>query len=148
MNTFDLHFHSTYSDGKLSVSELAKIIRSKKIKVCSLTDHNTVDGIREFEANLQGSGVRVIPGVELTAKYVNNEVHILAYDFDVDQAMEIVKERNEIVRAQKIEEMRQAIHLSQKEGFKINPNLIPSEKQPVTLTTALDICANSYNQKS
>lgn len=147
MVKFDLHFHSTYSDGKLSVPELAAIIKLEKLKFCSLADHDSIDGIRELEASLDGSGVKVIASVELTAKYNDNEVHILAYDFDINGAAEVVRERNELVRRQKIEEMKNAIYLSRREGFEITDGLTPSEKQPVTLTTALDICANRFNQK-
>ena len=147
MEKFDLHFHSTNSDGKLSVPELAAIIKHKKLKFCSLADHDSVDGIRELETSLDGSGVKVIASVELTAKHDDNEVHILAYDFDIDEAAEIVRERNELVQRQKIEEMKRAIYLSRREGFEITGGLAPFEKQPVTLTTALDICANRFNQK-
>ena len=146
MTKFDLHFHSTYSDGKLSVPELAAIIKHEKLKFCALVDHNSIDGIRELETCLDGSGVKVIAGIELTAKYNEDEVHILAYDFDIDEVAEIVRERNDFVRHQKIEEMKRAIHLSHKEGFEITDGLIPSEKQPVSLTIALDICANRFNQ--
>src|SRR3989339_206516 len=123
MNKFDFHFHSTHSDGKLSVQELAEIIKTKKLSLCSLTDHNTVDGIREFETYLDGSGVKVIPGVELTTKYNEDEVHILAFDFDVDVVAKILKERNELVRRQKIEEMKKAIELYRKEGLEITDRL-------------------------
>ncbi len=147
MNNFDLHFHSTYSDGKLSVPELAVIIKREKLKFCSLVDHNSVAGVRELEECLYDSGIKVISGVELTAKYNEDEVHVLAYDFDIDIVAEIVKERNDLVRQQKIAEMKEAIDLSRKEGLEITNKLSPSEKQPVTLTTALDICAKEFNQE-
>lgn len=146
MAKFDLHFHSNHSDGKLSVPELAEIIKREKLEFCALVDHNSVDGIRELEKCFIGSGVKVIPGVELTAKYNEDEVHILAYDFNTDIVAEILKERNELVRCQKIEEMKTAIQLSRREGFEITNGLVPSEKQPVSLTIALDICANRFNQ--
>lgn len=143
---FDLHFHSTHSDGKRTVPELAVIIREKKLTFCALTDHNTIDGIRELQASISGDATRVIPGVELTAKHHDNEVHVLAYDFDIDQADKILKERNEIVRNQKRDEMALAIHLSRDTGLKVTENLQPTEKQPVSLTIALDICAERFNQ--
>ena len=146
MIKLDLHFHSTYSDGKLSVPELAAIIKQEKLNYCALVDHNNIDGIRELEKCLASSGVIVIHGVELTAKYGKDEVHVLAYDFDINAAYKVVSERNELVRSQKIEEMKLAIELSQKEGLVITEGLAPLEKQPVTLTTALDICAKPVNQ--
>ena len=146
MDSFDLHFHSTYSDGKKTVAELAKEIKKQKLKYCALTDHNTVDGIRELKAGLVKSGIQVIHGVELTTKYGDDEVHVLAYDFDIDAAAKVVRERNELVRVQKLEEMTSAIALSVAEGFEVTAGLVPVEKQPVTLTLALDICARASNQ--
>lgn len=146
MSRFDLHLHSNCSDGKLSVSEIALIIKEKKLEYCALADHNSVAGIQELTEILKGSGIKVIPATELTAKQNDNEVHILAYDFSIESAAEIIKERNEIVRLQKIEEMKVAIKLSREAGFEVSDSLNPSEKQPVSLTVALDICSNSANQ--
>ena len=143
---FDLHFHSLHSDGKLAVPELAAIIKEKKLAYCALADHNTVDGIRELMKYFAGTETRVIPATELTAKYKDNEVHILAYDFDISVATEILTERNEIVSRKKVEEMEASLNLCQKEGLLVADNLASSEKQPVSFTVALDICANSSNQ--
>lgn len=146
MGKIDLHFHSTYSDGKLSVPEIAAIIRQKKLEYCALADHNTVDGIRELIRCLDGSSVTVIPATEITTKYKDNEVHILAYDFDVDVVAEILHERNITIRKEKQLEMEVSIRLSRKEGLEVTDGLTPNEKQPVTLTVALDICAKRANQ--
>jgi 3',5'-nucleoside bisphosphate phosphatase len=146
MADFDLHFHSTYSDGIVSVPELAAIVKQKKLKYCALADHDTVDGVNELMKCLDGSGIKVIPATELTAQYQDTMVHILAYDFDIDAVVEIVGERNEIVRRKKVEEMEIAIKLFRSEGLGVTHGLLPSAKQPVGLTIALDICANSSNQ--
>jgi len=147
MPGFDLHFHSTYSDGELSIAELAKIIKDKKFKYCALADHNTVAGVAGLIVELSNTGIKVIPAAELTAKYNDNEVHILAYDFDIKSVAEILKIRNEIVREKKIAEMSAAVELSIKEGFKISDNLEPEEKLPATLLIAVNICENLENQK-
>ncbi|MBU0636962.1 PHP domain-containing protein [Patescibacteria group bacterium] len=146
MSKLDLHLHSTCSDGKLSVSEIALIIKEKKLEYCALADHNSIDGIQELMETLSGSGIKVIPAIELTAKQNDNEVHILAYDFNLELTMEIIKERNEIVRLQKIEEMKVAIKLSHEAGLEVSDDLNPSDKQPVSLTVALDICSSGANQ--
>lgn len=117
------------------------------MEYCSLADHNSVAGIQKLIRALDGSGTKVIPATELTAKYNDNEVHILAYDFNIGLVSEIIKERNVIVRSKKIEEMKITINLSRDAGLEISDDLRPCEKQPVSLTVALDICANSANQK-
>lgn len=146
MPIIDLHFHSAYSDGKLSIQELATLISNNGFKYCSLTDHDSVAGIDELEKCLHGFDVVLIPGVELTALYGENEIHILAYDFDVKVVDEILKERNDLLKKQKIEEMRRAIELFRSEGIKISDNLTPDEKRPVGYTLAKDICRHEPNQ--
>jgi hypothetical protein len=142
----DLHFHSTYSDGECSVSELAKQIKEKGLKYCALTDHNSVVGVQELIEALDGSGIIVIPATELTAEYNDNEIHVLIYDFDIALVAEIIKERDEIVHAQKLVELELSIKLSREAGLEITEGLSLHEKRPVTLTTALDICSSSVNQ--
>jgi len=143
----DLHFHSTYSDGKLSVPELAELIKARGLKYCALTDHDTVAGVIELQKCLEGTDIKVIPGVELTALDGDNEIHVLAYDFDVEVVEKILEERNnDIRRRQKNEEMQKAINLFKQEGIKISDSLIPVAKQPVGRTLAVDICQHEVNQ--
>lgn len=142
----DLHFHSTCSDGKLSVAELAAIIIERKLKYCALTDHDTVEGLKELREQLDGSGTTLINGTEITALYRKNEVHILAYDFDVGAVAAILKDRNDLVWAQKGEEIKEAVRLFRVAGFEVSDDLVPAPKKPVGLTVALDVYNNPKNQ--
>ena len=141
----DLHFHSTYSDGKLSIPELAELIKKSGLKYCALTDHDTIAGISELKKCLHGSNIVVIPGVELTALCGNNEIHILAYNFDIEVVGEVLNKRNKLIKKQKVTEMKKAISLFRKEGLKINNNLNPDEKKPVGYTVAMNICQHQSN---
>lgn len=146
MSIIDLHFHSTYSDGKMSIEELAARIKERELKYCALTDHDTVAGVASLKNYLKDSDVIVIPGVELTALFGENEIHILAYDFDIGFVGKILEERNALVKKQKIEELRQASDLFILNGLQISDNLVPSEKKPVGYTLAIDICSKQFNQ--
>ncbi len=146
MSTVDLHFHSAHSDGKLSVVELATLIKKSGLKYCSLTDHDTVSGVLELEECLRGSGITVIPGVELTTLHQENEIHILAYDFDIETVGDVLQERNDLVQKQKMKEMKNAIDLFRQQGLKVSDGLTPSEKRPVGYTLAVDICKQQENQ--
>ena len=48
----------------------------------SLTDHDTVDGLEEAEAEAGRLGLRFLPGCELSANEPGLSIHILAYGFD------------------------------------------------------------------
>ena len=77
----DLHTHSTASDGQHSPAELVGLAREAGIKVLALTDHDTVDGVGEAEETGRALGVRVVPGIELSAREYNT-FHILGYGID------------------------------------------------------------------
>lgn len=78
--TADLHTHSTASDGQYSPEELVRLAKNHGIEVLALTDHDTIAGVDEAMAAGKALGLRVIRGVELSAKEHPN-FHILGYSF-------------------------------------------------------------------
>lgn len=75
----DFHTHSTESDGKLSPEELVNFAKSINIDIMAITDHDTTNGIHK--ALLAGNkvGIKVIPGMELSTRYNDESIHVLAY---------------------------------------------------------------------
>jgi predicted metal-dependent phosphoesterase TrpH len=61
------------------VSEL----RAKKVVVASLTDHDTIDGVKDFLTQCRKVSIKAVPGVELSAAY-DGVLHILGYRFDAE----------------------------------------------------------------
>ncbi|MDD5348291.1 MAG: PHP domain-containing protein [Candidatus Omnitrophica bacterium] len=82
MKFADLHVHSNCSDGTLSGRELAALAGSSGLAAISLVDHDSVSGIDQAQEAASAIGLEVIPGVELTAEYDGQEIHILGYLID------------------------------------------------------------------
>lgn len=89
MKYIDLHVHSTASDGSVRPSELVNMAIEKNLSAFALTDHDTVDGIDEAcnEASKINSAsgleiIKVIPGIELSAEYKGQDIHILGLNLD------------------------------------------------------------------
>lgn len=80
MKFIDMHTHSTFSDGVYSPSRLVDYAIEKGLSGIAITDHDTVDGIEEAikRASIYKDFI-IIPGVELSTEYNNEEVHILGY---------------------------------------------------------------------
>ena len=76
MAKFDLHLHSNNSDGSASVKELVDTVVKSGIKIFALTDHDTVNGIKDVEVP---ENTKFIKGVELTCKMQDINCHILGY---------------------------------------------------------------------
>lgn len=83
MAAADLHMHSTASDGQYSPGDLVQMGKEKGLAVLALTDHDTFSGTGEAIAAGQRLGVRVLRGVELSAKEYPN-LHILGYGFSAE----------------------------------------------------------------
>lgn len=79
----DLHMHSTASDGQYKPAQLVKLAKERGVEVMALTDHDTIDGLKEAMKAGEESDICVIPGVELSAAEFDN-LHILGYGFDVN----------------------------------------------------------------
>ena len=81
-NLADLHTHSTCSDGLRSPTQAVEEAVAAGVRVLSLTDHDTVDGIDEAMAAGKEQGIDVVPGTELSAHVNDRELHLLAYFVD------------------------------------------------------------------
>ena len=74
--------HTTASDGRLTPVELVARAAAAGLTTISVTDHDTVAAIDEVTAAGEQSGIRVIPGIEITAIEEGRDVHMLGYLFD------------------------------------------------------------------
>lgn len=83
----DMHTHTNYSDGDLSPQDLIRLATEKGISTLAITDHNTIEGIKHVDRNdslIMDSGIKIVNGIELSAKLANGRMHILGYDIDLD----------------------------------------------------------------
>ncbi len=141
MEYIDLHVHSTASDGSMTPSELVAYAIQKNLFAFALTDHDTVDGINEAilavnqanekrtnnctksnddSANI--SPLIFIPGIELSAEYNGQDIHILGLNIDYKNKDFLEKvhyyrnlrEQRNVKMVAKLQEL----------GFDITPELI------------------------
>lgn len=75
----ELHCHSSASDGALGPADLIAYAHKAEVGVLALTDHDTIAGHAEALASGARIGVRVIPGIEISALSKHGEIHVLGY---------------------------------------------------------------------
>ncbi|MHA2192839.1 MAG: PHP domain-containing protein [Candidatus Thorarchaeota archaeon] len=75
----DLHTHSALSDGTDSPTDLVRLADELKLGGIALTDHDTIMGLREFMEARASSDLQRVPGLELSADFGDQEVHIIGY---------------------------------------------------------------------
>lgn len=81
---YDLHCHSTASDGLLSPDEVVRRAAGNGVDVLALTDHDDIAGLPLARATAAEVGIGFINGVEISAEWEGTLFHIVGLDFDVD----------------------------------------------------------------
>ena len=81
---FDLHVHTTASDGEFSPSKILDKAKKHGVDTVSITDHDTIDGIKEAIDYSKKININFIPGIELDAYVPKGKMHILGYYFDIN----------------------------------------------------------------
>ncbi len=74
---WDLHIHSTASDGSASPQEIIEEAVSKRISVIALTDHHTAKNVDEIKQLGLSNGIKVISGIEFRTEYGSSCVHMI-----------------------------------------------------------------------
>jgi 3',5'-nucleoside bisphosphate phosphatase len=81
----DLHLHTYYSDGTQSPTEVIRWANEHGLKTIAITDHDGIDGIEEATLAAKEFGIKVIPGIEISAQTDEHiGLHILGYDIDTN----------------------------------------------------------------
>ena len=106
----DFHTHTTVSDGTYTPKQLVDEMQKKSIDYFSITDHDTIDGVKTVKHIPQGA--KFITGVEISAEFPKT-LHILGYGFDLhhqalnralDELQAFRKHRNSLM-LEKMKEM-------------------------------------------
>jgi predicted metal-dependent phosphoesterase TrpH len=81
---YDLHTHTTASDGEFSPKALVIKAKSSGIDVLAITDHDTTEGIAEAEDEACKQNIKMLPGIELSVSWMDKNFHIVGLGIDPD----------------------------------------------------------------
>lgn len=88
-HNFDLHCHSTASDGLLAPADVVQRAASNGVSVLSLTDHDDLSGLAAAKAAAQQAGILFMPGVEVSITWEGTTIHIVG--LGIDPAHEVLR---------------------------------------------------------
>lgn len=86
MTCYDLHTHSTASDGSLAPEALIERAIARNVDVLALTDHDGTEGIKSAQKAVQGTDLTLVTGVELSVSWGSRTVHIVGLNIDENNA--------------------------------------------------------------
>lgn len=113
----DLHVHSTASDGRLRPAEVVAAAVEGRLDVIALTDHDTAAGVAEAREAARDLPLRVIPGIEISTRHGDAELHVLGYHVD-PASPPIVRHQEESVRRRE-DRMRRMVERLRGQGIDI-----------------------------
>jgi predicted metal-dependent phosphoesterase TrpH len=87
MPCYDLHCHSTYSDGTLIPTALVARAAAHGVDFLALTDHDVVDGLAEAQSAARDEGITLVCGSELSVTWHDITVHVIALRIDPANAV-------------------------------------------------------------
>lgn len=97
----DLHIHTDKSDGVLTPFEVIDQASLNGVVVIAIADHDTIAAYTdELFSYAQSKNIKIIPAVEISSKINKCGIHVLGYNFDLNN--------EELV--EKLEKLRNARH--------------------------------------
>lgn len=120
----DLQTHTTASDGALAPALVVDAARSAGLYAIAITDHDTVDGLPEAEEAGQRLGVRIVPGVELSTHFGDDELHLLGLHLsDLESMRSALAE----LREGRIERARRIVETLNRSGVPVTMDAVLAE---------------------
>lgn len=96
---FDLHSHTTASDGRLTPEALVKRAVERRVDVLAITDHDTVAGLVPAQQAIDAENlpITLIKGIEISTVWRNFDIHIVGLNIDIEHPAitNLVKEQLE-----------------------------------------------------
>jgi 3',5'-nucleoside bisphosphate phosphatase len=141
----DLQLHSNFSDGYLSPKEIVMELEKRKIRVASLTDHNTTAGLTEFKKEAKKKNIKAINGLELYVRFKKRRLNILWYNFD--EKNEELQKLLESSRKHRLVLVKKSLLALKDRGFKVDIEDILSSFDNYIPVNRLSnkIVSNKYN---
>ena len=129
---FDLHCHSTASDGVLTPAALVARAHEQGVDVLALTDHDDVRGQAEAARAAAALGLRYIYGVEISVTWSGHTLHVVGLGINPEHPKLLAGlAANRAGRAERASRMDEALArvgipgaLAGAYAYAVNPDLI------------------------
>jgi len=122
MKFADLHLHTVYSDGTYTPGQLVLESQKAGLSAIAVVDHDTVEGILPVMEAARSEDLEVLPGIELSSEYGDNEVHILGYLLDYQNKE--LKARLDVLKKTRFERIYKITDKLKAMGVRLNPEVV------------------------
>lgn len=121
----DLHTHTNCSDGTLPPEDLVDLAVEHGLEVLAVTDHDTVAGIEPAKRAARDRGLQLVAGIELSTTVKREEVHLLAYGLEPDNAA--LRRHLEAMKKARKRRVHRIVERLQKIGLEFEDEILARE---------------------
>ncbi|BCG63907.1 MAG: 3',5'-nucleoside bisphosphate phosphatase [Methyloprofundus sp.] len=132
---YDLHCHSTASDGALSPADVVLRAKEHGVTDLALTDHDTIAGIKQAQQTAAQHALNLIPGIELSCTWNKRTFHIVGLNIDPNNA-------TLVAGTQDLQEIR--LLRAQKIAYKLAKQKIPGALEAVQLSAGAGMITRTH----
>lgn len=146
LKRIDLHIHTIISDGELTPKQVIDEADKNGVSVIAIADHDTIQAYNdELFEYAKSKNIEIIPAVEISTKANKAGIHVLGYNFDL----------NDITMQEKLYKVRNARHdylhnVAEKLktlGYTLNVEKLDKVDAVTKAHIALDVVENDNNKE-
>lgn len=142
----DLHIHTKMSDGFLSPKEVIDEAYKNEVSFISICDHDTIEAYNEeLFSYAKNKNIKLIPGVEISTKTNKAGIHILGYNYDLNN--DEMKESLYKIRNARHVYLHKVARKLNELGYVVNEQALDKIDAVTKAHIALDIVSNKENEK-
>ena len=146
MKQIDLHMHTNKSDGALTPKQIIDEATKANLQAISITDHDTIDAYTDETIKYaKEQGIKLIVGVEISTKSDRCGIHVLGYNFDLNN--EEFKQKLDKIRNARHYYLKAVAKKLEKLNYKINVEELDKIKSVTKAHISKDIIENEENKE-
>lgn len=126
----DLHIHSHASDGHVAPAQVVAAAVAGGLDMIALTDHDTAAGVAEARQAARATELQVIPGIEVSTRFEDADLHILGYWIDPESAA--IREHQTASAVRRQDRMRRMVERMQQLGAAVSYDEVVATAGPET----------------
>ena len=146
MKQIDLHMHTNKSDGALTPKQIIDEAVKANLQAISITDHDTIDAYNDETIKYaKEQGIKLIVGVEISTKSDRCGIHVLGYNFDLNN--EEFKQKLDKIRNARHDYLKAVAKKLESLNYKINVEELDKIKSVTKAHISKDIIENEKNKE-
>lgn len=141
----DLHIHTRISDGVLTPKEVIDEAYKNEVSVIAIADHDTVDAYNnELFEYAESKNIKLIPAVEISTKTKKSGIHVLGYNFDLEDIE--FKEKLKQIRNARHDYLHKVAKKLEELGYYVNLTELDKIDAVTKAHIAIDLTTNPVNK--